>query len=90
MKEALKTLKKEQIDFICTECNISEDDLFALSEDDLYDRVYEVMCDIELEEIPDSGETESERCILASGIVTVLGNALAKAAGWMDDEEEDS
>lgn len=90
MKEALDKLTAEQIDFICAECQISKEELFALDEDTLYDRVYDVMCDIELAEIPVSDkEEESERCKMASSIVTDLGNALAQSEGIYDEDDEE-
>ena len=88
MKEALDKLTAEQIDFICTECQIPKEELFALDEDALYDHVYDVMCDIELAEIPDDDSKESERCAMASDIVTELGNALAKEQGIYDEGDE--
>ena len=88
MKEALDKLTAEQIDFICAECKISKEELFTLDEDALYDRVYDVMCDIELTEIPADDSEESERCEMASDIVTELGNALAKEQGIYDEEDE--
>lgn len=88
MKDALDKLTAEQIDFICAECQISKEELFTLDEDALYDRVYDVMCDIELTEIPADGSEESERCEMASDIVTELGNALAKEQGIYDEEDE--
>lgn len=88
MKEALDKLTAEQIDFICAECRISTEELLALDEDALYDRVYDVMCDIELTEIPADNSEESERCEMASDIVTELGNALAKEQGIYDEEDE--
>ena len=54
----------------------------------MYDHVYDVMCDIELAEIPDDDSEESERCAMASDIVTELGNALAKEQGIYDEEDE--
>ena len=88
MKEALDKLTAEQIDFICAECQILKEELFALDEDALYDRVYDVMCDIELAEIPADDSEESERCEMASDIVTELGNALAQEQGIYDEEDE--
>lgn len=84
MNEALKSLEQEYIDFICKECNITEDELFALSEDDLYDKVYDVMCDIEIAETPSSDEPLTDRCKLAEHIVTELGNTIS------DDDEVDT
>ncbi len=89
MREALYELTAEQIEFICDECEISEEELFALDEDALYDRVYDVMCDIELAEIPADNSEESERCEMASDIVTELGNALAKEQGIFDEPDDE-
>lgn len=90
MKQALEKLSAEQIRFICNECSITEEELLAMSEDELYDRVYDVMCDIELEELPDSdSEKESERCEMASGIVTELGNALAEEQGTYGESDDE-
>lgn len=85
MIEALRELTKEQIDFICQECKITENELNSLNDDELYDKVYDVMCDIECAEVPRDGEEESERCAIASDIVTLLGNTLEQC----DDEDED-
>ena len=77
MKEALNNLNPQQIDFVCKECLLPKEELYSMSEDDLYDKVYETMCDIEVEELCSSnGDDETERCEIASDIVTVLGNAL--------------
>ena len=46
------------------------------------------MCDIELTEIPADNSEESERCEMASDIVTELGNALAQEQGIYDEEDE--
>ena len=89
MKQALDQLTAEQIDFICAECKISKEELLSFDEDELYDRVYDVMCDIEMAEIPDSDEEEEcEHCKMASSIVTELGNALAEEQGIYDEEDE--
>lgn len=82
MKEVLKDLTKKQVDFICKECNITEDELFEMDDDALYDKVYDVMCDIECAETPSSDEPLSEHCEMASELVTILGNTL-------DDGEDD-
>ena len=91
MRDALKELTQEQVSFICAECSVTEDELFSMDEDTLYDKVYDVMCDIEVDETMasiDEGEVEeSERCILASDIVTILGNALAEEEGFYEEQE---
>lgn len=80
MKRALPKLNGEQIAFICTECAITKDELFSMNEDDLYDRVYDIMCDIEIAEIGiEEDGSDSERCEIASDIVTIMGNALRKS-----------
>lgn len=77
MHRQLMTLSDEQLSFICSECHVSEEELLAMNDDDLYDRVYDPMCDIETEETPCDDSPESEHCRMASDIVTILGDALA-------------
>jgi hypothetical protein len=89
MKEELKKLSDAQIAFICRECRLNREQLFSLDEDGVYERVYDVMCDIEIAEIPAKDEEkESRHCRMASRIVTILGNALAKSEGLFDEAEE--
>ena len=77
MKEVLQGLKHNQIHFICKECSVTMEQLYEMDEDALYDVVYEKMCDVEVEEVCNSsGESESDRCEMASDIVTLLGNTL--------------
>lgn len=95
MREAIKQLSKAQKKFICEELEMTEEKLNDIADRDdagtgeekaleLYDK----MCNIELEELPTSDdEDESERCSMASDIVTILGNAIAEENGYMDDEE---
>lgn len=83
MRETLKELRPELIDFICSECGLSKDELFAMDDDQLYDKVYDPMCDIEMAEIPLDNSPETEHCKKASEIVTILGNTLAE-----DDDED--
>lgn len=90
MIEALKTLEQEYIDFICNECVITEDELFSLDEDSVYDIVYDLMCDIEIAETPSSNVPISERGKLAEYIVTELGNTIdsdEECDYEFDDEE---
>ena len=75
LKNAIRELTDVQIDFICAEVKIDKDTLFSMSEDEL-DGVYDIMCDIEVEEVINNNYgDDTERCILASDIVTFLGNA---------------
>lgn len=77
MGEAIEKLSKAQLNFICEECGITIDELLVLGEDDLYSKVYERLCDVEIETIPDDDdEEESERCKMASDLVTILGKTL--------------
>lgn len=52
MREVLNKLTGEQIQFICQECSTTKDELFNMDEDQLYERVYDKMCDIEIAETP--------------------------------------
>lgn len=88
MSDSLKDLSKKQISFICSECRLTKEELFALNEDDLYDKVYDVMCDIEIAEIPLDDTPETEHCKMASDLVTILGNTIEVEEDYSDDEEE--
>ena len=76
MKGAVKQLSLKQINFICKECKITLEELYAMDDDALYDNVYDVMCDIEIAETPLDDSPESERCSIASDLVTILGNTI--------------
>jgi len=89
MVEAVKVLDDEQIKFICNECNITKDELMQMNEDKLYDVVYDAMCDIEMAEAPSDDTPESDHCIMASDIVTMLGNALAMSDGFYEEQLDD-
>ena len=86
MVEAAKVLNEEQIKFICEECKITQKELMKLDEDGLYDVVYEKMCDIEMAEVPADDTPISDHCIMASDIVTILGNALAMSEGFYAEQ----
>lgn len=83
-RSAIHNLTQPQIAFICNERSLSKEQLFSMTEEEL-DDVYEAMCEIEITETPESGEL-SDRCKLASDIVTVMGNALAEAMDWLDED----
>lgn len=88
-EEALTNLTEDQLEFIRKEFEITDEELFSQSEDSIGE-LYEALCDIEIAEAPVSNdEEESERCKIASSIVTVLGNAIAGANGYLkgDDSE---
>lgn len=83
MVNAIKTLTDKQIEFICNACSITKDELFSMDEEAL-NMVYDTMCDIEIDEVCSAdSDQDSERCEIASDIVTVLGNTLSKDS---DDE----
>ncbi|MCD8036060.1 MAG: hypothetical protein LUE88_01565 [Clostridiales bacterium] len=89
MKDVLKELNQKQIKFICSECNITEDILMNMDDKELYDYVYDIMCEIEIAELPCGEAPESKRCEMVSDIVTLFGNALAEEEGfykWQDEQ----
>ena len=84
-KELFNELSDTQLQFICKELNIAEEDLRSMSDDEL-DDVYDKICDIEVDETYEAGDDElSERGQLAEGIVTLWGNLLYA----IDDDELD-
>lgn len=86
--EALRELTGTQVDFICSEFGTTKDELF-LKDEDFIGELYDDLCDIEIAEIPvGDDEVESDRCKLASAIVTVLGNAIAEDRGYFDETAE--
>lgn len=86
-KAGVEILNDDQIAFIEAELGVTKDVLFGFTDDELNEKVYEPMCDIEIAEAPLDDADESERCKMASEIVTVLGNSLAEANGWLNKEE---
>lgn len=77
MTEAVSKLNKEQLAFIQSEFGIDKEQLEAMSEDELYDEVYDKCCDIEVETTCEAGDKElSERGKIAESLVTLLGNTL--------------
>lgn len=89
MVEAVKELSEEQIKFVCKECNITQDKLLQMDEDDLYNVVYETMCNIEIADVPADDTPISDHCIMAADIVTILGNALAMSEGFYEEQLRD-
>lgn len=78
-------LSKAQLDFIQSEFGHDPDALGVLSDDDI-DNLYDLICDIEVEETVNAGDGElSERGKMAEGIVTLIGNALYRP----EDEPEE-
>ncbi len=78
-------LSKEQLDFIQAEFGHDPDALGVLEDDDI-DRLYDRLCDIEVEETMAAGDGElSERGKMAESIVSIIGNELYRP----DDEPEE-
>lgn len=80
MIELLQDLTQEQIALICAECGITVEELFSMTEDELYTKVYDTCCIIEeIETVAtlDDGSELSSRGRIAADIVTILGEAIA-------------
>ena len=90
MKEVLKNCDETKINFICRECSVTATELEAMDVEQVYDIVYETMCNIEIEEVCARTvyEDDSERCKTASDIVTIMGNELAKAEEFSEEDME--
>lgn len=87
MKHAIKELSKTQIKFVCDECVIDTVTLKNMNEQQVYDIVYETMCNIEIEEVcANTDGNDTVRCAIASDIVTILGNAMARAEGFYEEQ----
>lgn len=76
MVDVIQKLDSVAIRFICEECAITPDALYAMDEDTVYDVVYETMCDIECAETPSSNEPLTWHCAMAADLVTILGNTI--------------
>lgn len=87
LHESLEHLEERHFGLILEETGYDRDDLEGMSEDDLYDKVYDTMCDIEIAETPLDDSDLSEHCRVASEIVTVMGNAIAEENGYLDEED---
>ena len=88
MRKAISKLSDSKVQFICEECLLDRERLYNMSEDEVYDIVYETMCDIEVDEVcANGGDEDTERCEIASDIVTILGNAMAEAEGYFDEQK---
>ncbi len=89
-KSGVEQMGKEHFDFIETELGISPDEILDFTDEEMNERIYEPMCDIEIVEIPKDDSEESNRCVIASDIVTILGNSMAEANGWLDEDDFES
>ena len=84
IQSVLEDMTETQVNFICDELEIEEDLLLNAEEDELED-IYYILCDIEISEIPDDDSEISDRCKLASDIVTLWGNAIAEEEGYLEE-----
>lgn len=50
MYQLLSRLSEEKIQFICSECGITKDELFSMDHSALYSKVYRTLSDIMVEE----------------------------------------
>lgn len=76
MNDAIRKLTDEQLKFIEQELGFDKAALLDMSDDELYNKVYDVMCDIECAETPTDDTPITEHCKMAADIVTILGEAL--------------
>lgn len=86
LQETISKMTETQIEFICSESNITAEELRTASEEKL-DEIYDLLCDIECEETPDEGEL-SHRGKLAVDLVSLMGNAIAESEGYLDKQDE--
>lgn len=69
----VRTLTVEQVEFIQKETGLSFEDLIHANEEEC-GKLYDRMCEIEIEEASRDSETISDRLGLAGDIVTTMGN----------------
>ena len=79
LKSAVKTLNDEQMKFLETEFSTTKDEIAEWDEDKLGE-VYDALCDMELED-------GSDKSGMASELVTLFGNEIAKDEGFYDEDE---
>ena len=87
-KAGVEKLNEDQLEFIRDELGITPEEISTFSDDEFDEKVYDPMCDIEIEETPLDDSDLSDRGKLAESIVTVLGNSLAETNGWIDDSDD--
>lgn len=79
MTKAVLNLNDEQLCFIQSEFGIGNEQLFDMSDSEIYNTVYDQCCVIEEVETVatlDDGSELSDRGRIAADIVTVLGDAI--------------
>lgn len=89
MRDAFKQLDQTAVDFICKEFSVTEDQFKEMTEEQL-DELYDKLCDIEIEEVPDEGGQATERGEMVASIVTIVGNFFARELGYDDGDDFDN
>ncbi|MCR5353815.1 MAG: hypothetical protein K6D98_05870 [Clostridiales bacterium] len=85
-KSGFGKLKQKHFDFLTEEFGFSKENIEEFTDEEMNDKIYEPLCDIETSETPTDDSPLPERCKLVSEIVTTLGNSIAKFNGWLDEE----
>lgn len=78
LKNALKLLNEDECNFIANEFSTTKNEISEWDEERLGE-MYDSLCDMELD--------DSEKSDMASELVTLIGNEIAKAQGMYDEEE---
>lgn len=88
MKDAFGQLDQTAISFICKEFSLTKKQFKEMTEDQL-DELYEKLCDVETDEIPEGSGSATERGEMAASIVTIVGNYFAEKLGYDDGDDFD-
>ncbi len=88
-KAGVERLEDEHFVFIQAELGITPEKVFSFTDEEVNERIYEPMCNIEIEETLKDDEEETERGFIASDIVTILGNSMAEANGWIEEDNRE-
>ena len=73
--ETIKTLDEEHLNFVCEVWGKDKEYVLSRTNDDDYDELYDILCDIEVEETLKNMFTDlTKRGKLAEDLVTIIGN----------------
>ena len=86
IKSVAQNLSEKQKMLICEEMDIPYDEVLDQPVDRWYE-IYEKICDIECNELPDGDEPLTERVETATEIVTLLGNVLSPWFHGISEED---
>jgi len=87
-QNGLDDLTSTQIEYLCDKFEMEEDELLSASEERL-DEIYDELCDLECALTPLDDSKLSFEAKVVSDIVTLLGNSIAEANGYFDEDDED-